>query len=81
MFVSHARTPEEFKAEVLSHLHQRIASNEGYSRIVARNASEKTRLAAVTAELQGLVQFFEELVIIRPKRNRSPGPVVIEAQK
>ena len=60
MFISHARTPEEFKAEVCSHIRQRIASNDGYAKNISKNAAEKTRLAAVSNELENLFQFFTE---------------------
>lgn len=77
MFISHARTPEEFKAEVCSHIRQRIVSNDGYAKNISKNAAEKTRLAAVSNELENLFQFFTDMEIIRPKRNRSPGPSAI----
>jgi hypothetical protein len=73
MFVSHARTPEELKAEVLSDLRRRIASIDGYSHTVAKSVTEQAKLACATRELEDMFKFWSELEIIRPRRKYSNG--------
>lgn len=69
-YISHAQTPEELKQEVCSDLRRRIATLDGYSTMVAKNASEKTRLARATEELKDLLAYWSSVKIERPKTKR-----------
>lgn len=69
-YISHARTPEELKLEILSNLRWRIAQLDGYANVVAKNASEKARIARATAELQDMLVYWQALKIVRPLTKR-----------
>ena len=62
-YITHARTLEELRAEFLSDLRRRIAALDSYIQIAARNAAEKTRLAAAQNELLAMMQYWEEVEI------------------
>lgn len=68
IYISHARTPEELKAEVCSDLHRRIQNNEGYKRTVARSEAEKARIDRAINELEDMLNFWSNLTIERPIR-------------
>lgn len=72
-YITHARTPEELKAEICSYLRQRISATDGYARVVAKSATDKAKLAAVSQELADMLRYWSEVQIIRPKRNRQPS--------
>jgi hypothetical protein len=69
-YVSHARTPEELKDEVLGDIRRRIELIDHYMQTVARSASEKARLARAQMELTAMLQYWERVEIRRPKRKR-----------
>ena len=67
MFITHARTLEELRAEFLSDIRRRIQFLDGQSRSVARGAMEKARIARATYELDQMHQFWTELTITKAK--------------
>lgn len=67
MFITHARTLEELRAEFLSDIRRRIQFLDGQSRTVARGALEKARIARATYELEEMHKFWTELTIIKAK--------------
>lgn len=69
-FVTHARTPEELRAEVCSDLYRRIASLDAYSKAVAKGAEERSRIARAITELKDMLEFWRAMRIERPKTKR-----------
>lgn len=67
MFVTHARTLEELRAEFLSDIHRRISFLDGQTRTVARGATEKSRIARAIQELNDMHRFWTELTIAKAK--------------
>lgn len=67
MFITHARTLEELRAEFLSDIRRRIQFLDGQSRTVARGALEKARIARAINELEQMHQFWTELTITKAK--------------
>lgn len=78
-YISHARTPEELKDEVLSDLRRRLAMLDSYINNIARSAAEKARLACAEKELMAMLQFWNEVEIVRPKRKRERERVDISS--
>lgn len=68
VFVSHARTPEQLQAEVISDIRRRIDNVGSYSEHVAKSATEKARYASVIRELESMLDFWTKLKIERPRR-------------
>jgi negative regulator of replication initiation len=83
-YVSHARTPEELKAEVCSDLNRRLINLESYSNTVARNATEKARISRAMVEIQEILEYWKAVEIVRPIRKRdrviSKPKIVIQHQ-
>jgi hypothetical protein len=69
-YISHARTPEELKAEVCSDLTRRISFLENQVKF-STSASEKAKLGRAIAEFIQLRDFWTELQIVRPLRKRA----------
>lgn len=69
-YVTHARTPEELKNEVVSDLRRRIDFLYGQEKTIARSAAEKARIACATRELEDMLVYWNELQIVRPVRKR-----------
>jgi hypothetical protein len=69
-YISHARTPEELRVEVLSDLRRRLVSLDKYTDAVARSAAEKSRLARATEELLDMFTYWTNLKIERPLTKR-----------
>ena len=69
-YISHARTPEELRKEVLSDLRRRLISLDNYSDRVAKSATEKARLARAIEELLDMFTYWTNLKIERPLTKR-----------
>lgn len=69
-FVSHARTPEELKAELLGDIRRRMELLDHYSQVVAKSAVERAQIARVQMEFKAMFLYWDSLVIDRPKRKR-----------
>ncbi len=69
-YISHARTPEELKAEVVSDLGRRIDRLDSYRNVVAKSAAEKARLECAQRELEEAMYFWKQLEIVRPIRKK-----------
>ena len=67
MFVSHARNPEELKAEFCGDLQRRLKNYDMQLRN-APSATEKAKLSRVIVELTDQLQYWQDLLINRPKR-------------
>lgn len=67
MFVTHARTLEELRAEFLSDLLRRIQSLDTQARTVGRSVAEKSRLACAASELEQTHKFWQEVTLARSK--------------
>lgn len=77
-FVSHARTPEQLKAELLSDLQRRLQNLDDYDRIIARSITEKSRIARAKNELEAMFRYWSEVQIIRPRKTNSKRDEVHE---
>jgi hypothetical protein len=69
-YVSHARTPEELRSEVLSDLRRRLISLDKYFNTVARSGAEKARLSRAMEELVDMLNYWANLKIERPLTKR-----------
>lgn len=67
MYVTHARTAEELKAEVLSDLTRRLSFLDGQIKVTARGEAEKSRLRCAERELTAMLQFWTELEIVKKR--------------
>jgi hypothetical protein len=74
MFVTHARTLEELRAEFLSDIRRRIQLLDGYSRVIARGALERSRIARATSELNDMHEFWKDITFIKAKARPSAPP-------
>lgn len=75
IYVTHARTPEELRAEICSDLQRRLAFIDGQIKIIARSATDKAKLAAVQNELASQLHYWTEIQIVTPpKRVRTNIP-------
>ena len=70
MFVTHARTLEELRAEVLSDLNRRIEFLMGQSRTIARSKAEQSRNSAAILALEDMLNFWKELTIVASKTKK-----------
>jgi hypothetical protein len=70
-YVSHARTPEELKTEVESDLRRRLEMLKGYTNSVVKGAAERARIACAERELIAMLNYWENVEIIRPARKRT----------
>lgn len=68
MFITHARTLEELRAEFLSDLLRRIQSLDTQARTVGRSVAEKSRLACAAAELEQTHKFWTEVKLASSKQ-------------
>jgi hypothetical protein len=74
MFVTHAATLEELRQEVLSDLRRRIKFLDDQIMTTTRGATEKSRLACATRELEQMHAFWGELTIVKAKvRSKGKG--------
>jgi len=64
MFVTHAKTVEELRAEVLSDLHRRIDSLRARSNAYSKSEKEKAKYAHTINEMEEMHRFWRELEII-----------------
>lgn len=71
MYVTHARTPQELRAEVVSDLNRRIEFLDGQIKAISRSAAEKARLACAINELKSMLNFWSELRIERTARKKA----------
>lgn len=67
-YVSHAHTPEELLAELLSDIRRRSAALETEYRLTRKGATEKSRIARGMAELEDMLLYWANVEIVRPKR-------------
>jgi hypothetical protein len=70
-YVTHARTAEELRAEILSDLKRRLDLLTVQRNVVARSAAEKSRIDRAISELEDMARFWTE-VLINPKRTVKP---------
>lgn len=75
-YVSHARTPEELQAEVISDLRRRLEFLDGQIRVVSRSKAEQARLSCARIELEQMLRYWLELEITRPGKVRKPKALV-----
>jgi len=68
-YVTHARTPEQLKAEFISHIRQRL-SNLDYELNATKSAGEKAKISRAIFELENMMKIWDETVIIRPTRRK-----------
>lgn len=66
-YVTHARTPEQLRAEVISDLNRRIEFLQGQHNVTARSKAEKSRLACAMNELGNMLDFWTKLTIAGSK--------------
>ncbi len=66
-YTTHARTPEELKAEVCSDLRRRLEALSDYAQNVAKSAAERSRLACAAKELTDMHDFWYNVQIVRPR--------------
>ena len=71
IYITHARTPQELKAEVVTDLHRRILSLNGQLQTVARSAAEKAKMARAINELEDMLDYWSKLQIEKTARRRS----------
>lgn len=69
-YVSHARTPEELKSEIVGDLHRRIAALDTYARVVAKGAAERSKIERAITELRDMLLYWESVRLARPKTKR-----------
>lgn len=69
-YISHARTPEELKAEVCSDLKRRLSNLDDYDKFITRSEAEKARVARAKLELESMLHYWSNLEIVRPVRRR-----------
>ena len=69
IFFAHPRTPEEARDEFVSDLNRHIGVLENRQKNT-KSATENGKIAYAIAELRGLVSFWQDVNIIRPKRER-----------
>jgi hypothetical protein len=74
-YISHARTPEQLKAEICSDLNRRLAFLDGQVNTIARSASDKAKLNCAKIEIESLLRYWSEVEIIRPKQSRKRDEV------
>lgn len=74
VYTTHARTPEELKAEVVSDLRRRLSHLDDYDKFVSRGEAEKARVARAKNELESMLVYWSNLVIERPVRKRNASP-------
>jgi hypothetical protein len=67
-YISHARNTEELKVEFLSDIRRRLAMIDGYIKAVSRSQAEKSRLACAENELKAMLEYWEKVEIVRPRR-------------
>jgi hypothetical protein len=72
-FVTHARTPQELKAEVVSDLNRRIAFFDGQASTTARSAAERARLGYAITALKDMLNFWSNVQIEKTVRKRNFG--------
>jgi hypothetical protein len=80
-YITHARTPQELKAEVVSDLHRRIAFLEGQASTIARSATEKAKLGTAIAALRDMLVFWDALQIEKTVRKRSFSTAKVQAEE
>ena len=77
-YVTHARTPQELRAEVVSDLNRRLLFLNGQVKTIARSASEKARIGRAIVELEDMLDFWSKLTIEKTVRKRPNSAQVAE---
>lgn len=70
IYVTHARTPQELQAEVITDLNRRLALLQGQRNVLARSQAEKSRLDCAIREFEDMLRYWTSLQITRTPRRR-----------
>ena len=74
IYVTHAKTPEELRAELLGDLRRRIEMLERSREAFGRGAAGKARFDGRINELEQMLRYWTELQIVPPSKPRKVEP-------
>ena len=69
-YVTHAKTAEELRQEVISNINRRIDALERQRNVFGRGAAGKARFDGRINELEDMLRYWTEVKIISPTANR-----------
>jgi hypothetical protein len=70
-YITHARTAEELRLEILSDLNRRIDALAKQREAFGRGAAGKARFDGRINELEDMLRFYSDLQIVPPSKSRS----------
>lgn len=73
MYISHARTLDELRAEVVADLDRRVDmlnAQAGYAKV---SAADKARLACAIREFEGMRHYWSKIVLARSRKREAPA--------
>jgi len=71
IYVTHAKTAEELRLEVISDLNRRIDNLTKQREVFGRGAAGKARFDGRINELEDMLRFYSDLQIVPPAKSRS----------
>ena len=73
MYISHAHTLDELRAEVVADLDRRIDMLTSQKDYLGVSNAEKARLACAIREFEGMRHYWNELVLARSRKREAPA--------